>query len=71
VTTDDALLIIAVGACVVAVAACVLAHYLATQAGAWKAPYWRSQPRRATQRSQVCMVTEAGATSENAYLLGR
>jgi hypothetical protein len=29
VTTDDALLIIAVGACVVAVAACVLVRYLA------------------------------------------
>jgi hypothetical protein len=42
VTTDDALLIIAVGACVVAVAACVLVRYLVTQAGAWKAPYWRT-----------------------------
>ena len=44
-TTDDALLIIAVGACVVAVAACVLARYLVTQAGAWKAPYWRTSER--------------------------
>jgi hypothetical protein len=29
VTTDDAISIIAVGACVVALAACVLAHFLA------------------------------------------
>jgi hypothetical protein len=48
VTTDDALLIIAVGACVVA--ACVLARYLATQAGAWKAPYWRTSENLYSKR---------------------
>jgi hypothetical protein len=30
VTTDDAISMIAVGACVVAMAACILAHFLAT-----------------------------------------
>ncbi len=29
-TTDDAISMIAVGACVVAMAACILAHFLAT-----------------------------------------
>jgi hypothetical protein len=30
VTTDDAISMIAVGACIVAMAACILAHFLAT-----------------------------------------
>ncbi len=29
-TTDDAISMIAVGACIVAMAACILAHFLAT-----------------------------------------
>jgi hypothetical protein len=50
VTTDDAISIIAVAACIVALAACILAHYLAAQTRTSKAP-----DRRTSENSTASM----------------